>query len=359
MSKIPPPTHRHFEILVPPGKVRERIDVFLTHHVQNATRSKVQQAIKLGLVLVDGKPVRSSHKVSPGEKIDITIPKPPAPDVVAEDIPLEILYEDDHLIIVNKPAGMVTHPAYSNYTGTLVNALLYHCNNRLSSLNDPTRPGIVHRLDKETSGLMVVAKDDSTHAALAKQFSRRTIEREYHAIVWGRFSKDEPPGRAGRRHAADGVAGVKRAPDRPGNNLSGSIEASLGRSKSDRKKIAVMEDGKTAITEYQVLEEFEYLSLVRLKLRTGRTHQIRVHLHHIGHPVFGDPTYGGRRIAWGGTEKKKKEEVQKLLKLITRQALHAKTLGFLHPATREKMKFDSELPEDMAEVMKVLRKKVR
>lgn len=342
------PTQREIDIVVPPGKIRERIDVFLTHHVQNATRSKVQQGVKLGLVLVDGKAVKSSHKVSPGEVIHVTIPKPPAPDVAAENIPLEILFEDDHLMVVNKPAGMVTHPAYSNYTGTLVNALLYHCNNRLSALNDPTRPGIVHRLDKDTSGLMVVAKDDPTHAALAKQFSRRTIEREYQAIVWGRFSEGVPSGRSGRRQG--------RSPDEHGNNLRGSIEASLGRSKSDRKKIAVVEDGKTAITEYEVLEEFEYLSLVRLKLRTGRTHQIRVHLHHIGHPVFGDPTYGGRRIAWGGTEKKKKEEVQKLLKLISRQALHARTIGFVHPVTREKMKFGSELPEDMAEVVKILRK---
>ena len=318
-----------FEIHVPAGKVRERIDVFLTHHVENATRSKVQQAIEQGLVLVNGNAVKSSYKISGGEVIQITLPKPPAPDVVAENIPLEILYEDDDLLVVNKPAGMVTHPAYSNYTGTLVNALLYHCNSHLSTLNDPTRPGIVHRLDKDTSGLMVVAKDDVIHAQLAKQFSARTIDREYWAIVWGRF---EGKGKK-----------------------SGIIEAALGRSKSDRKKIAVSDGGKTAITEYEMLEEFEYLSLVRLKLRTGRTHQIRVHLHHIGHPVFGDPTYGGRRIAWGGTEKKKKEEVQQFLKIINRQALHAKTIGFFHPSTKQKLKFDSALPEDMKEVLEILK----
>jgi len=318
---------REFDIHVPPGKVRERLDIFLTHHVENATRSKVRQAIDAGLVLVDGKTVKASYRISPGETIHVTIPKPPAPDVVAEEIPLEILFEDDHLLIVNKPAGMVTHPAYGNYSGTLVNALLYHCRARLSTLNDTTRPGIVHRLDKDTSGLMVVAKDDVTHARLAKQFSLRTIEREYWAIVWGRF----------------------------GNKHSGLIEAALGRSKSDRKKIAVSASGKSALTEYTVLEEFPYLSLVKLKLRTGRTHQIRVHLHHIGHPVFGDPTYGGRRIASGGTEKLKKEEVQRFLKIIDRQALHAKTIGFNHPATQEHLLFSSELPADMAEVLGLLR----
>jgi 23S rRNA pseudouridine1911/1915/1917 synthase len=320
---------REFDIVVPPGKVRERLDLFLTHHVENATRSKVQQAIKEGYVHVDGKVVKASHKISPGEIIHIELPKPPVPDVVSEDIPLDILYEDEHLLVVNKPAGMVTHPAYSNYSGTLVNALLFHCNSRLSTVNDPTRPGIVHRLDKDTSGLMVVAKDDNTHSKLAKQFSLRTIEREYWAIVWGRFEEKK----------------------------SGIIEAALGRSKSDRKKIAVTNGGKAAVTEYIVLEEFEYLALIKLKLHTGRTHQIRVHLHHIGHPVFGDPTYGGRRIAWGGTEKKKKEEVQNLLKIMTRQALHAKTIGFVHPATKEKLKFDSDLPADMNTTLKRLRQR--
>lgn len=320
-------------MVIPPGKVRERIDVFLTHHVENATRTKVREAIDAGMVRVDGKSVRPSYKISPGEKIHITFSTPAPPDVSPENIPLEILFEDDHLIIVNKPAGMVTHPAYSNYTGTLVNALLYHSRNRLSTLNDAARPGIVHRLDKDTSGLMVVAKNDVTHARLAKQFSDRTIEREYWAIVWGRFT----------------------GADRKGPT-TGIIDASLGRSKSDRKKFSVNVDGKHAVTEYTVLEEFEYLSLVRLKLRTGRTHQIRVHLHHIGHPVFGDPTYGGRRIAWGATDKSKKERVHELLGIISRQALHAKTIGFIHPATREAMKFESELPKDMLEILETLRK---
>ncbi len=228
---------------------------------------------------------------------------------------------------------MVSHPAYGNYSGTLVNALLHHCGQGLSSAHDPARPGIVHRLDKDTSGLMVVAKDDRTHAHLARQFARRTIDREYWALVWGRF---------------------RDPTDRGANRLSGVIEASLGRSKSDRKKIAVVSAGKAAATEYEVLREFEFLTLLRLKLRTGRTHQIRVHLHHIGHPVFGDPTYGGRRIAWGATDRKRRDEVERLLGLIHRQALHAKTIGFVHPVTSEKMKFDSDLPEDMKKVLSAI-----
>jgi 23S rRNA pseudouridine1911/1915/1917 synthase len=319
---------RTFTIIVPPHQTRERLDLFLTHHIENATRSKVQQAIELGMVTVNEKRVKPSYKISPSEIIHVTIPKPPPADVIAEKIPIDILYEDASLIVVNKAAGMVTHPAYGNFTGTLVNALLYHCNNQLSTVSDPTRPGIVHRLDKDTSGLLVVAKDDASHAFLARQFSLRTIEREYWAIIWGLFDR-----------------GKKK----------GTIETALGRSKSDRKKITVTTEGKHAVTEYEVIEEFRYLSLVRLHLKTGRTHQIRVHLHHVGHPVFGDPTYDGRRIAWGGTDKKKKEEVQNFLGIMRRQALHAKTLGFVHPATREFIKFDSAIPQDMQELLNLLR----
>ncbi len=314
------------EIVVPPGKVRERLDVFLTHSIENATRTKVQEAIEAGLVLVNGEPTKASYKVSPNDVIQITLPKPPPQKVVPENIPLEIVYEDDYLIVVNKQADMVTHPAYSNYTGTLVNALLYHCKGKLSSVNNIARAGIVHRLDKDTSGLLVVAKDDTTHSKLAKHFSQRMVEREYWAIVWGIFKKSK----------------------------KGIIETKLGRSKSDRKKITVTDDGKHAITEYEVIDEFEYLSLIRLKLRTGRTHQIRVHLHHIGHPVFGDPTYGGRKISYGSTDKKRKEEVHDLLEIIQRQALHAKTLGFIHPRTNKKLSFSSKLPDDMNEVLKIL-----
>jgi 23S rRNA pseudouridine1911/1915/1917 synthase len=308
-------------IVVPPKQSKQRIDVYLTHHIQNATRNKVRTGIDEGLVLVDGKKVKASHPVAPGEVIEITFQRPPRIEAKPEAIPLNIVFEDGQLLIVNKPAGMVTHPAYGNYSGTLVNALLHHCNS-LSSVNTELRPGIVHRLDKDTTGLMVVAKNDVAHHLLARQFSRRTIDREYWAIVWGKFKQRK-----------------------------GTIDATLGRSKRDRKKVAVTAEGKNAITDYEVIDEFEYLSLVRLKLRTGRTHQIRVHLAHIGHPVFGDPTYGGRSNTWGGLEGKKALRAQNLLKLIGRQALHAKTIGFVHPATKEAVRFDSELPADMQEVL--------
>jgi len=269
--------------------------------------------------------VRPSHQVSPGEIVHVALPQAPPPEVLPENIPLSILYEDEHLLVVDKPAGMVVHPAYGHYTGTLVNALLYHCN-VLVTLRDVTRPGIVHRLDKDTSGLLVVAKNDAVHARLARQFARRTIEREYHALVWGLFREQ-----------------------------TGVIEAHLGRSKADRKKMAVVPDGKAAITEYAVLERFRYLTLLSLRLRTGRTHQIRVHLAHIHHPVFGDPSYNGRQIAWGPGTPGQKAEVQRLLKILPRQALHARTLGFVHPVSGHHVSFESPLPSDMLQVLEILR----
>jgi 23S rRNA pseudouridine1911/1915/1917 synthase len=318
-----------FDILVPPGKRKERLDVFLTAHVENATRSKVQRAIKEGTVLVDGKTVRPSHQVAPGEVIHITLPRPPPQKALPEEIPLDVVFEDDDLLVVNKPAGMVTHPAYGNYTGTLVNALLFHCN-RLSTLNDAMRPGVVHRLDKDTSGLLVVAKTETVHAKLARQFARRTIGREYQAIVWG---KVDPPG--------------------------GLIETDLGRSKSDRKKMAVVKAGKKAVTEYALITQFDYLALIRLKLHTGRTHQIRVHLAHVNHPVFGDPTYNGRHLIAGPGTPAQKAEVQRLLKLMPRQALHARTISFVHPVTGQSVSFESPLPPDMLTVLELLQAKRR
>lgn len=318
-----------FEIVVPTGKKKERLDVFLTNHIENATRNKVQRAIQEGAVLVNTRKVKPSHQVAPGEIVHITLPKSPPQKVLPEDIPVDVIYEDDDLLVVNKPAGMVTHPAYGNYTGTLVNALLHHCNH-LSALNAPTRPGVVHRLDKDTSGLMVIAKTDVAHAKLARQFAVRTIRREYWALVWGTFKQTH-----------------------------GVIETPLGRSKSDRKKMAVVEGGRQAITEYAVIEQFTYLTLVKLKLRTGRTHQIRVHLAHINHPVFGDPTYNGRHLIAGPGTARQKAEVQKLLKLIPRQALHAKTIGFIHPRTQENVFFDSDLPRDMDLVLNHLQRTTR
>ena len=322
----------HFEIRIPAGQMKERLDVYMTNHTENATRNKVQEAIKNGEVLVNGKTIKPSYVILPNDLITVDLLRPDPPEVKAEAIPLEIVYEDDFLLVVNKPAGMVTHPAYKNYSGTLVNALMHH-SEKLSQLHaeddeefDIVRPGIVHRLDKDTSGLLVVAKDETTHQKLAKQFAAKTSEREYNAIVWGKFKQN-----------------------------SGVIDAPLGRSKSDRKKITVIAGGKNAVTEYEVIDQFEYLALLKIHLRTGRTHQIRVHLAHIHHPVFGDGTYGGREIVVGGIEGKKKAEVKNLLEIMPRQALHAKKLGFVHPHTKKMIRFESELPEDMKAVLSFLR----
>ena len=310
---------KKYRFEVPEGKKKERIDLFLTNSIENATRSKVQKLIEADLVEVNGKTVKANYKLKPGDIIEAVQPISPRPeDVAPENIPLDIVYEDEYLLVVNKPAGMVAHPAYANYTGTLVNALL-HYSNKLSSTNQEGRPGIIHRLDKDTSGLLVVAKDDWTHAKIAEQFSRHTTEREYHAVCWGKFSES-----------------------------SGEISQNIVRSKKDRKKFTTSQsDGKTALTSYEVIEEFEFTSHIKLKLKTGRTHQIRVHLSSIGKPVFGDPTYGGMQIMYGSEFPKIKSRVQNLLEIMPRQALHAKTLGFFHPHFKKMVSFNSELPDDM------------
>ncbi len=323
----------HIEICIPAGQSKERLDIYLTNHIENATRTKVQEAIKIGEVLVNGAQVKPSYSISPNDIITVELNRPDPPEIKAEKIPLTIVYEDEFLIVVNKPPGMVTHPAYKNYSGTLVNALLHHSQtlSQLHSKEDESefvRPGIVHRLDKDTSGLLVIAKDENTHAKLAKQFAAKTTEREYNAIVWGKFKHPR-----------------------------GTIDAPLGRSKSDRRKVTVVAEGKNAVTDYEVIEEFDYLSFIRLHLRTGRTHQIRVHMAHIHHPVFGDETYGGREIVAGGIEGKKKAEVNNLLEMLSRQALHAKKLGFVHPIRKEMARFESEIPDDMQRVLNFLRKK--
>ena len=324
MSKII--NKKNYRIEVPDGKRKERLDIFLTNCIENATRSKIQKLIEGKLVKVNGEFVKPSYQVQPNDLVEAFIPIAPRPDEIEpEEIPLNIVYEDSFLIVVNKPAGMVAHPAYANYTGTLVNALLHH-SQKLSRVNLPGRPGIVHRIDKDTSGLLVVAKDEWTHAKLAEQFSKHSIEREYWAVAWGRFKEKK-----------------------------GEINSNIARSKSDRKKFtAVKSDGKTAVTFFEVLKEFDFTSLVKINLKTGRTHQIRVHLSSIGHPIFGDPTYGGRNVLFGSTLPKIKSRVENLLNIMPRQALHAKTLGFIHPNTKEFLRFNSELPEDMNILLKKL-----
>ncbi|MDP2363312.1 MAG: RluA family pseudouridine synthase [Ignavibacteria bacterium] len=320
-------SEKKFLIDVPEGKRKERIDTFLTHHIENTTRSKVQKAIDSGLVKVNGIIVKANYQVKPFDKVEaVRLISPRPEDVEAEELPLNIIFEDEYLIIVNKAAGMVAHPAYANYTGTLVNALLHHTKS-LSAVNEVGRPGIVHRIDKDTSGLLVVAKDDFTHAKLAAQFSKHSVEREYHAICWGNFIE-----------------------------LEGEIIKNIARSKSDRKKFTTSQtEGKEAFTFYKVLEQFEFTSYLKLNLKTGRTHQIRVHLAGIGRPIFGDKTYGGDKINAGYESAKIKSRISNLLEIMPRQALHAKTLGFIHPHTKKLVRFDSELPEDFKKLLNKLR----
>jgi len=321
-------SEKKFKIEVTPGKHKERIDLFLTNVIEHATRTRIQKLIEAGLVLVNGKTTKANYKIIPGDLLDVTIPITPRPEKAEpEDIPLNIVFEDEYLLVVNKPAGMVAHPAFSNYTGTLVNALLHHTKN-LSDVNEPGRPGIVHRIDKNTSGLLVVAKDDHTHAQLAKQFAKHSIEREYWTIAWGIFK-----------------------------TKSGEISDNIVRSKSDRKKFTTSkEEGKTAFTMYEVIEEFAFASLLKIHLRTGRTHQIRVHLSCSGHPVFGDETYGGRKLVFSAQYPKLRSRMENLLEMMPRQALHAKKLGFVHPVTGQTISFDSELPEDFQNLLLHLRK---
>ncbi|MGB5287674.1 MAG: RluA family pseudouridine synthase, partial [Ignavibacteriaceae bacterium] len=248
---------KKYRFEVPEGKKKERLDLFLTNAIENATRSKVQKLIDADLVTVNGVVVKANYQVKPNDVIEAVHPISPRPeDVEPEDIPLDIIYEDEYLLVINKPAGMVAHPAYANYTGTLVNALLHHTK-KLSDLNEPGRPGIIHRLDKDTSGLLVVAKDDFTHAKIAEQFSKRIVEKEYHAVCWGKFKDSK-----------------------------GELDSNIVRSKKDRKKFSTSEtEGKRALTLYEVLEEFDFTSYLKINLMTGRTHQIRVHLSGIGKPV--------------------------------------------------------------------------
>jgi 23S rRNA pseudouridine1911/1915/1917 synthase len=303
---------------VPAGQKKLRIDKYLALHIENSSRTKIQKAIDDGCVIVNSKKIKSNYIIQPGDEINITLPNvPEKKDILPEDIPLDIVYEDENLIVVNKPAGMVTHPAYKNDSSTLVNALLYHIAKNaggLSNLNGPERAGVVH-----------IAKDEETHRKLSKLFSVHNIEREYWAVVWGRFIKPK-----------------------------GIIEKSLGRSQKDRKKVIVREDGKHAVTGYEVIRQFEFLTLIKLTLHTGRTHQIRVHMHSIGHPVFGDPDYEGRKPHGVQITNRTKEQIKELLETIDRQALHAKVLGFIHPVTGEKLRFESELPPDMSALLEQL-----
>ncbi len=316
----------HHRIVADPNQSLIRIDKFLMDRLPNVTRTKIQGGIHEGFVKVNEKPVKPNYRVHPEDVITVAFPEPPRDtDVVPENIPLDIVFEDAHLLVINKPAGMVVHPAYQNWSGTVVNALAYHFQNLPEMAGNEGRPGLVHRIDKDTSGLLVIAKDEATLTGLAKQFFDHTIERRYHAIVWGVPEPSE-----------------------------GTINVPVGRSLKDRRVTVAFPDGdmgRHAVTHYKVLSDLRYVSLVECRLETGRTHQIRAHMKYLGHTLFNDAVYGGDQILKGTTFSKYKQFVDNCFKVLPRQALHAKTLGFVHPVTKEFLKFDSELPADMQEVI--------
>ncbi|NCT17344.1 MAG: RNA pseudouridine synthase [Flavobacteriaceae bacterium CG2_30_34_30] len=312
--------YEHHRFIADKGQQPLRVDKYLMNYIEGATRNKIQTAAKEGNIYVNDISVKSNYKVKPGDVVRVMFTHPPYEFLlVPENIPLDIVYEDDALLVVNKPAGMVVHPGHGNYSGTLINALVYHAENL--PVNSNERPGLVHRIDKDTSGLLVVAKSEAAMTHLAKQFFNKTSEREYVALVWGDVLEEE-----------------------------GVIEGNIGRHPKNRLQNIVFEDGsqgKEAVTHYKVLERFGYVTLVSCKLETGRTHQIRVHMKHIGHTLFNDERYGGEKILKGTTFTKYKQFVDNCFKVLPRQALHAKTLGFKHPVTGKFMSFETPLPNDM------------
>ena len=318
----PPELYEHFRVTVDKGQAPVRIDKYLFERIVNASRNRIQTAADNGYVMANGKPVKSSYKVKPLDVLTVMMDRPRYEnDIIPEEIPLDIVYEDDDLMVINKPAGLVVHPGCGNYHGTLVNAIAWHLRDVPSyNPNDP-QVGLVHRIDKDTSGLLVVAKTPDAKTHLGLQFYNKTTQREYNALVWGIIDEDE-----------------------------GTIEGNIGRNPKDRMQMAVLSDptqGKHAVTHYKVLERLGYVTLVKCVLETGRTHQIRVHMKHIGHVLFNDERYGGHEILKGTHFSKYKQFVNNCFAICPRQALHAKTLGFVHPRTGKELFFSSELPEDM------------
>ena len=317
-----PELYEHFRVTVDKGQAPIRIDKYLFERIVNASRNRIQMAADNGYVMANGKPVKSSYKVKPLDVLTVMMDRPRYEnDIIPEDIPLDIVYEDDDLMVINKPAGLVVHPGCGNYHGTLVNAIAWHLRN--VPTYDPNDPqvGLVHRIDKDTSGLLVIAKTPDAKTHLGLQFYNKTTKREYNALVWGIIDEDE-----------------------------GTIEGNIGRNPKDRMQMAVLSDptqGKHAVTHYEVLERLGYVTLVKCVLETGRTHQIRVHMKHIGHVLFNDERYGGHEILKGTHFSKYKQFVNNCFAICPRQALHAKTLGFVHPRTGKELFFTSELPEDM------------
>lgn len=323
--------YEHHRFTADKGQTLLRIDKFLMVKLANASRTRIQSACEQGAVLVNGIAVKSSYKVKPLDVISIVLPDPPRmTDVLPQEIPIDIIYEDDFLLLVNKAAGMVVHPAYANYDGTLVNALLWHFQHLPLNHGQEIRPGLVHRIDKDTSGLLLIAKTDDAMTYLAKQFFDHSISRKYMALVWGDLQAD-----------------------------SGTVDAYIGRSPRDRKVMQLFEEeskGKKSITHWKVAERFGFATLISCHLETGRTHQIRATMQYLGHPIFGDETYGGTRILKGSSLPKFEAFATNCLKMIPRQALHAATLGFLHPETHQQVYFEVGLPEDFTSVLEKFRK---
>lgn len=312
----------HYHFVADKGQALLRIDKYLVARIINTSRNRVQQAAEAGCIFVNGKVVKSNYRVKPLDEISVVMDRPRYEnEIIPEDIPLNIVYEDNDLLVVNKPAGLVVHPGHGNYSGTLVNALAYHFkDNPDYDVNDP-RMGLVHRIDKDTSGLLVVAKTPDAKTALGKQFFNKTTKRQYIAVVWGEMDQTD-----------------------------GTVEGNIGRSLKDRLQMAVFPDGdmgKHAVTHYHTIENLSHVAVVRCQLETGRTHQIRVHMRHIGHPLFNDARYGGDKILRGVNSGKYMQFIKNCFDTCPRQALHAKTLGFVHPRTGKQMDFDSELPDDM------------
>lgn len=314
--------YEHHAFNVDKGQAPLRIDKYLMNRVENATRNKIQAAAKNGSIVVNGTAVRSNYKVKPYDNIRVLFTHPPHENLlVGENIPLDIVYEDEELLVVNKPAGMVVHPGHGNYSGTLINGLIYRFENLPNNTSE--RPGLVHRIDKDTSGLLVIAKTEHAMAHLSLQFAEKTSEREYVALVWGNVEAEE-----------------------------GTVEGNIGRHPKNRLQNTVYlgdeaDKGKPAVTHYKVLERLGYVTLVSCKLETGRTHQIRVHMKHIGHTLFNDERYGGEKVLKGTTFTKYKQFVDNCFKILPRQALHAKTLGFVHPKTGAFLQFETPIPDDM------------
>ncbi|NGF57329.1 RluA family pseudouridine synthase [Parapedobacter sp. SGR-10] len=312
--------YEHIRIVADRGQALLRVDKFLMNRVENTSRNRIQHAIDAGTVRVNDQPIKASYKVKPLDIITMVLPDPPRDtEVYPENIPLDIIYEDDDVLLVNKEAGMVVHPGYNNYTGTLVNALTYHLNILPTLPGNTGRPGLVHRIDKDTSGLLIIAKNEWSMTYLAKQFFEHTIQRRYVALVWGDIAED------------------------------GTVTGYIGRDARDRRIMSLYDDpekGKWSVTHYEVLERLGYVTLIECRLETGRTHQIRAHLKAIGHPLFGDTSYGGDRILKGTVFNKYKQFVDNCFQLLPRQALHAKSLGFAHPKTKEILYFEVPIPED-------------